>query len=132
VKSAERDPTESSNTLAASWVMVLLLSRTVPLLIHIFICVLVDQCVKLLASSTELTPFWNLRNHPRTCTLHLLFSLQRFESHCIIFLQFKLTFDDYMLLLQIINSVGTGIPNFPIDGPALVLNMAPSAALLGG
>jgi hypothetical protein len=36
-------------------------------------------------------------------------------SPCIIFLQFKATFDDGTLLLQVINSVGIGTPNLPME-----------------
>jgi hypothetical protein len=41
--------------------------------------------------------------------------LQHFESSCIIFLQIKAKFDDDMLLLQVLNSLGTGTPKLPIE-----------------
>jgi len=40
---------------------------------------------------------------------------QHFESSCIIFLQFKATFDDDMMLLQVFNSLGTGTPKPPME-----------------
>jgi len=57
---------------------------------------------------------------------------QHFESPCIIFLQFKATFDDDMTLLQVFNSLGTGTPKLPMEWPTLVLNMAQYGALCGG
>jgi len=40
---------------------------------------------------------------------------QHFESPCIIFLQFKTTFDDDTMLLQVFNTLGTGTPKLPME-----------------
>lgn len=74
-------------------------------------------------------PLKNL--HFATFLLYKVY-FQLFESPCIIFLQFKATFDDDIMLLQVFNSLGTGTPKLPMEWPTLVFNMAQSGALLEG
>lgn len=93
------DPSENSSILAASCVMVLLLSRTVPLLIYIFVCFYIYQCLKLSASSTEVTPLLNLRNHPRTCTLHLFFSTKSIFSFLRVSVSFFSSLKQYLMMI---------------------------------
>jgi len=55
-----------------------------------------------------------LKNLPFASFLLYKVYFQDFESSCIIFLQFKATFDEDMMLLQVFNSVGTGTPKLPV------------------